>query len=80
MLFFLQQICSLKHRGKLDNTQELVQFGEQLEKACIDTVESGKMTKDLALCVHGKNMKREHWLTTGDYLNAVVERLHSVRK
>ncbi|MCB0369783.1 MAG: isocitrate dehydrogenase (NADP(+)), partial [Bdellovibrionales bacterium] len=43
----------LAHRGKLDNNQELIQFSETLEKVCIETVESGLMTKDLALCIYG---------------------------
>ncbi|UYV60416.1 IDH2 [Cordylochernes scorpioides] len=48
----------LNHRAKLDNNTELTRFCEALEKACVDTVESGKMTKDLAGCIHGiKNIE-----------------------
>lgn len=61
----------LAFRGKLDNTPELINFANTLEKVCIQTVESGKMTKDLALIVHGKNMKDEHWLTTEGFLEAL---------
>ncbi len=46
----------LAFRGKLDDNQELINFADALEKVCIDTVESGKMTKDLALIVHGNNL------------------------
>src|SRR5215467_4147044 len=41
----------LEHRGKLDNTPEVAQFATALEKVCVDTVESGQMTKDLALLI-----------------------------
>jgi isocitrate dehydrogenase len=43
----------LEHRGKLDNNQALIDWSQKLEKACIQTIESGKMTKDLAGCIHG---------------------------
>lgn len=43
----------LEHRAKLDGNKELKQFSRALEKACIDTVDSGKLTKDLAGCIHG---------------------------
>ena len=46
----------LAHRGKLDNNQELIDFCQTLEKVCIETVESGKMTKDLALLIHKENL------------------------
>jgi isocitrate dehydrogenase len=63
----------LAFRGKLDSTPELIHFAETLEKVCVDTVESGKMTKDLALIVHGDNLKEEHYLTTEDFLEAINE-------
>jgi len=62
---------ALDHRGKLDQNNELRRFAQEVEKVCIDVVESGKMTKDLALCIHGKKMQREHWLTTTDFLKAL---------
>jgi len=65
----------LAHRGKLDNNQELIDFCHTLETVCIETVESGKMTKDLALLIHGNNLKPEHYLYTQDFLNAINERL-----
>jgi isocitrate dehydrogenase len=51
-LFWISfEICD--GRGKLDGNAKLVDFAEKLEQACIGTVESGKMTKDLALFIHG---------------------------
>jgi isocitrate dehydrogenase len=43
----------LAHRGQLDGNEELIRFSNTLEKACIDTIEEGKMTKDLAICIYG---------------------------
>lgn len=68
----------LEHRGKLDGNDELVKFAQNLEKACIDTVEGGVMTKDLAICVHGSiGSERQYWVTTNDYIAAVVDKLES---
>ena len=61
----------LAFRGKLDNNQELIKFCETLERVCIDTVESGKMTKDLALLIHGDKMTSEHYFTTEGFLEAL---------
>ncbi len=61
----------LFYRGKFDNNQPLIDFALKLEKACIDTVESGKMTKDLALCVHGSNLPQGSYLNTNAFLEAV---------
>ena len=65
----------LAHRGKLDNNQELVDFCQTLEKVCIETVESGKMTKDLALLIHKENLNETHYLTTQNLLAAIKENL-----
>jgi isocitrate dehydrogenase len=66
----------LAFRGKLDNNQELIKFSETLEKVCIETVESGKMTKDLAIAVHGNKVKHgEHFLYTEEFLDAIDENL-----
>jgi len=62
----------LEHRGKLDNTPEVVGFAEALERVCVETVESGTMTKDLALLV-GPDQK---WLTTMGFLEKVDENLN----
>lgn len=61
----------LAHRGKLDNNQALIDFAKTLESVCVDTVEKGMMTKDLALCIHGTEMKPEHYLNTEEFLEAL---------
>ena len=61
----------LEHRGKLDNNQELIDFCATLEKVCIDTVEAGQMTKDLALLIHKDKMTSDDYLNTQDFLNAL---------
>ena len=62
----------LAFRGKLDGNQELIDFCQALERVCIETVESGIMTKDLAVCVHGKDVKHgEHFVYTEEFLNAI---------
>jgi isocitrate dehydrogenase len=66
----------LAFRGKLDNNQALINFCETLEKVCIETVESGKMTKDLAVCIHGNKVNHgEHYLYTEEFLTAIDENL-----
>ncbi|KKJ76536.1 isocitrate dehydrogenase [Kiloniella litopenaei] len=57
----------LKFRGQFDETPEVVKFAETLEKVCIDTVESGQMTKDLALLIN----PNQDWLTTDQFLDAI---------
>ncbi|MBL8656911.1 MAG: NADP-dependent isocitrate dehydrogenase [Altererythrobacter sp.] len=61
----------LMYRGKFDGTPEVVKFAETLERVCIQTVESGKMTKDLALLI-GPN---QAWMTTEQFFEAIVEGL-----
>lgn len=58
----------LAHRGRLDENIALINFAHTLEQVCIDTVESGKMTKDLALCIHGDAMTSDHYLNTEEFL------------
>ena len=65
----------LAHRGKLDGNQALIGFCEKLEQVCVDTVEGGEMTKDLALLVHGNDVTRDHWLTTQEFLQALKRNL-----
>lgn len=65
----------LAHRGKLDENQELIHFAETLEQVCIDVVEGGKMTKDLAMLVYGDNLTSDNYLNTQDFLNAIDEAL-----
>jgi isocitrate dehydrogenase len=61
----------LAFRGKLDGNAELIRFCETLEKVCVDTVEAGKMTKDLALCIYGDDLNDTHYLSTEDFLEAL---------
>jgi isocitrate dehydrogenase len=61
----------LAHRGKLDDTPDVTRFAETLEQVCVDTVEQGQMTKDLAILV-GPD---QAWLTTEQFLAALDEEL-----
>jgi len=66
----------LEFRGKKDGNAELVNFCQTLEKVCVETVESGKMTKDLAVCIHGNKVKHgEHYLYTEEFLAAIDDNL-----
>jgi len=67
----------LSFRAKLDNNPQLEKFSSTLEKVCVETVESGKMTKDLAICIHGNEVKREQYLTTKDFMKAISNNLDS---
>jgi isocitrate dehydrogenase len=55
----------------LDGNEELTNFCKSLEQVCIETIESGKMTKDLAVCIYGNDVKKEHYLNTEDFLSAI---------
>jgi len=59
----------LAHRGRLDNNSQLISFASSLETVCIETVESGKMTKDLAILIHGDKLTESNYLNTEDFLN-----------
>jgi isocitrate dehydrogenase len=63
----------LMYRGRFDNKPDVVAFAETLERVCIETVESGKMTKDLALLI-GPD---QNWLTTEGFFEAIVENLEA---
>ena len=65
----------LAHRGKLDKNQPLIEFCHTLEAVCIETIESGKMTKDLALLIHKENLNDSHYLTTQKFLDALKHNL-----
>ena len=67
----------LAHRGKLDNNQPLIDFCMTLETVCIETIESGKMTKDLALLIHKENLNESHYLTTQKFLDTLKEYLEA---
>jgi len=61
----------LKYRGQMDGTPEVTKFAEAVEKVCINTVETGSMTKDLALLI-GPN---QSWMTTGQFFDKIDENL-----
>ncbi|XP_009625432.1 isocitrate dehydrogenase [NADP] [Nicotiana tomentosiformis] len=65
----------LGHRAQLDGNQKLSEFVHSLEAACVGTIESGKMTKDLAILVHGPKVSREHYLNTEEFIDAVAQKL-----
>jgi isocitrate dehydrogenase len=65
----------LAFRGNLDGNQPLIAFCQALEDVCIETVEEGKMTKDLALCIYGKDLQPSHYMTTEDFLAALAANL-----
>jgi isocitrate dehydrogenase len=66
----------LGFRGKLDQNDALIRFCDILEKVCIETVESGKMTKDLAVCLHGNQVTvGKDYLNTEDFLDAIDQNL-----
>ncbi|MCZ8145400.1 MULTISPECIES: NADP-dependent isocitrate dehydrogenase [Flavobacterium] len=65
----------LEHRGKLDGNQALIDFCHALEAVCIETVESGKMTKDLAMLVKPEGLTDADYLTTEDFLQTLKENL-----
>lgn len=68
----------LAFRGKLDDNQALVDFCNALEAVCIETVESGKMTKDLAVCIYGNKVNHgEHYLYTEEFLDAIDANLQA---
>ena len=66
----------LAFRGKLDNNQDLIEFCTKLEEVCIETVESGEMTKDLAVCIHGNKVSHDtDFLYTEEFLEAINSNL-----
>lgn len=65
----------LAFRGKLDGNQELIKFCETLEKVCVQTVEAGQMTKDLAVCIHGEKVAEKDYLSTEDFMEAIDKNL-----
>lgn len=67
----------LRHRAKLDANEDLKDFCDTLEKVCIDTVEKGLITKDLALLIHGKKITKRDYLNTEEFLAALKQNLQS---
>lgn len=71
----------LLHRAKLDKNEDLKRFAETLEKVCITTIESGIMTKDLAICIKGmNNVTRSDYLETFEFMNKLAENLNKQLK
>lgn len=67
----------LIYRARFDGTPELETFAQKIESACISTVESGKMTKDLAMCIHGETCTREQYQTTEEFLDSIAKNLEA---
>ena len=67
----------LMFRGKQDENSDLIKFCETLEKVCVQTVENGIMTKDLALCIHGKKLEEKHYVNTQEFLDTLDKNLAS---
>lgn len=67
----------LEHRGRLDGNEALINFCKTLESVCVDVVESGRMTKDLAVCIYGNQVSEDQYLYTEDFLEALNTELHS---
>ena len=65
----------LAFRGKLDGNKDLIKFAETLEEVCIQVVESGKMTKDLAVCIYGDKVAADQYLNTEPFLEAINQAL-----
>ena len=65
----------LEARGRMDNTPDVVDFARKLEQVCVQTVEDGKMTKDLALLIQNETGKEQDFLTTEEFLAALDENL-----
>lgn len=65
----------LEHRGNLDNNKDLINFCKTLEKVCVETVESGKMTKDLAVCIYGDKVNADQYLNTEPFLELLDSNL-----
>lgn len=66
----------LLHRAKLDGNDALRDWCLDLEHACVEVIDKdGIMTKDLAIAIHGKDMKREHWVITDVYMDKVNVRM-----
>ncbi|KAL1139833.1 hypothetical protein AAG570_006810 [Ranatra chinensis] len=66
----------LSHRAKLDNNEELKRFCEILENVCVQTIESGSMTKDLAICIKGMaDVERSDYMETFEFIDKLAENL-----
>jgi isocitrate dehydrogenase len=71
----------LAHRAKLDGNQNLAMFAQSLEEVCTETIESGFMTKDLAICIKGlTNVQRKDYLNTFEFLDKLADNLQKKLK
>jgi isocitrate dehydrogenase len=70
----------LAHRGRLDNTPDVVRWAEALEKVCVATIEGGAMTKDLAVCIHGNKVPEGSYLYTDQFLDTIAENFRKTWK
>jgi isocitrate dehydrogenase len=69
----------LAFRGKLDNNNEIIAFANKLESACLQTIESGIFTKDLAIAVYGNSVEHgKHFLYTKQFIEAIAHKLSSL--
>ena len=69
------------HRAKLDNNPALTKFAQTLEKVCVDTIEAGFMTKDLAICIKGMSgVQRTDYLNTFEFLDKLADNLRAALK
>ena len=64
---------ALQHRGRMDDTPDVSEFAETLERVCVETVEAGQMTKDLAILVGPE----QAWMTTEQFFEAIVKNLEA---
>jgi isocitrate dehydrogenase len=65
----------LLHRAKLDGNKDLENFSHTLERVCIETIEKGHMTKDLALSIYGSKLERKHYENTEEFMNSIAKGL-----
>ncbi|ETO19466.1 isocitrate dehydrogenase [Reticulomyxa filosa] len=70
----------LMHRAKLDENPALQKFCEDLEATCIESIEQGQMTKDLALCIHGPDLKKEHYMETVEFMETLGKNFEKKRR
>ncbi|KAJ8764901.1 hypothetical protein K2173_010366 [Erythroxylum novogranatense] len=72
---YQEENMNKRTKAKLDDDARLLDFTEKLEAACIGVVESGKMTKDLALIIHGSKLTRDQYVNTEEFIDVVDEEL-----
>jgi isocitrate dehydrogenase len=68
----------LSHRGRLDNNNKLIEWSKNLENACIQVIEQGHMTKDLALIIHGPSLNDSHYLSMEEFIMKIKKQLEKL--